>query len=542
MPKITTGNPIVDLLLPIGAAYLRDQYNTDNRYDFSFSRGRVDTYMPIIDQYGKLVTPNLPKNPFQSPAIDYGYPQFPHQVRPGPLPPTVVIDVPDGDPKDDLPPAKRKRIENAAISKEISISGGFHEQWIGPEGHAARAKRRNVEVEQQRLLEQAVAFGVGSTTGPGAFNAAERIREVQWYTTGTFTTGWNVSSGLQGECNYKIVAPYWPMAARALREQFFANTNAPADTSRIGAVGVWEAKATWTLQCGTADPAELTVFALWPKHDLPASIVTEATDTYWFEYDPGASAQGPYTHGIFRYATETPVGAAAAIEVPTFDVRTNAVPTIVNTEMPTCLTRCFGDTKINSATFTGAQDWDAYHYYNSPQDFKCLTANFDIKPVYHRWMRAGDTSILHAACPWSFQVGNDYVQQARDPNPENKFVTDTRDEYRFAWRKKYGPLYLFRIRGSIVFNNAEQTGMDPPPAEQKSYVPKQQINFGSALLNHVSRYAWQVSSIPYPEESFIYQTIATTNLQVQDNFNFDDERHATLDYPAVVGETGVPPP
>lgn len=413
-----------------------------------------------------------------------------------------------------------------SVSKTISLAGGVEETWIGPKGIQARRKRRNAEREQEGILRESILFGSAATVGPGAFNAAERIRECQWYTTGTFTAGWNEAANRQGECNYAICAPYWPSAADQLRKQFFSNNNAPEPTTRIASVGVWEANATWTFQCGTLDPAELTVWALWPKHDMVAAREVNQ-DSFWFTFDPNVVGQGPFSHGIFRHANETPAGATpVSILVPTFDVLTGSAPTTVNINMPDAMVKCFTDTKVNSAAYGGAQGWDERHYYNSPQDFKCLTENFDIKPVYHRWMRAGDVSILHASCPWSFQVGNQQGLINRDPHPEEKKNEEQRDEVFYSWRKKYGPLYLFRVRGSIVFNSAENT-------DSKDYVPIQGVNMGAALLNHVSRYEMKVSSIPYPQEQFIYQSGVSTMLQTQDNFNFADERHATLDAPAI---------
>jgi len=304
------------------------------------------------------------------------------------------------------------------------------------------------------------------------------------------------------------------------RNKFDLKTPTGFDDNKLGAVGVWDAAATWTFNNGTTDPAELTVWRLDAKHDILTSLL-EDDGTWWF---PLQTAGKAYENGLFHYkAQSTGGGEKALATVPCFDQQVEGkVPTEVTYLLPVCMDRSFGDATFATADSKLTQTFDKNYYYNSPQDYKALTQNFDITPVYHRWFKPGDTSILHATTPWSFQVGRDMDTINQDSVPEADPIMD---ENRFAWRPKYGPCYLFRIRGSPVYDNAETVAT--------TQTPKQAINFGAALLNVISHYEAHVNLIPYSQDPYIYRTAASSTLQLQDNMTFANERHISLYDPTI---------
>jgi len=91
--------------------------------------------------------------------------------------------------------------------ESISLSAGFEERHIGPDGERARKKRRHAEQDQLSILQQSIEFGTDPNVLSGIpYNVAERIQEYFWDTSGTFTSGWGADSK-QGECNYETTDP-----------------------------------------------------------------------------------------------------------------------------------------------------------------------------------------------------------------------------------------------------------------------------------------------------------------------------------------------
>jgi len=222
---------------------------------------------------------------------------------------------------------------------------------------------------------------------------------------------------------------------------------------------------------------------------------------------------------------------------------TSVSPTEVVDDMPLCMQRSYGD------TMTGSQNLDIdatqpahRYYYNTPYDYPALTKNFDIKPCYRRWIMPGSRSILHAAIPYSFQVGQEYRLNAADPGSDSD--QNLQDEVYYSWRKKYGPLYLFRIRGHNVWNTTEQVApipMSEPPVEDYK-IPHQGINFGSAMVNTVTHTEMYCNMISYPEEPYVMRSNLNLNLTLMDNFPFLSEGHTVINQPQTASNPIPPPP
>lgn len=427
-------------------------------------------------------------------------------------------------------------VKRKEASKSFSSSAGVEECWIGPKGYRARKRRRHEELVQARLLEQAVNYGTGDpTTGPSYFSVPERVQQYTWCDSASFTTGWPATEAdtKTGECSYKITAPFCQQFVSQLR----ANVRFGDEfvNSITNAVGVWEANAIYHVRCNTTDPSELTIWQLWPKEDIPSFREPDDDKVAWFPIigtgtDAAALAN---SHGIFRYVDNTAAGATApnAALVPTFDASTGLgtgpSPTVVTTNLPVCMQRCFDETTIESPNLASNANFTAHDYYNTPQDFKALSENFDIKPVYKRWFNPGDTSILHCSIPYSFQMRHEYENMMSPLPTASANSQPIADEKFWAWRKKYGPLYLWRIRGNVVYDSKEVV----LPA---AVTPGQHINFGSALLDIVSHYEVYMSHIPYPAEYFNYRSSATNLITTMDNIAFADQQHIAPVAPAAV--------
>lgn len=406
-------------------------------------------------------------------------------------------------------------------ARNLTASSNVEEKWIGPHGNKARRKRRAIERIQERLLADTIAFGTGETTiGPDDYNVPERIQEYRFDGTCTFTVGWT-GDNKQGEAHYAAAAPFTNQIAHWARRTIDTQSNA-ATTNPTMHVAVWEAMARWEFKCGTTDPAELTVYQLdLRENDLIADNSSSGVGKAYF-YNGGASedAVDNYGSGFFNFQIlNQSVATALKPKIPAFDYSTGP-GTSVSEYFPTCMVRNWTFAVKPNDDYQGTDALKLQDYYNSPHDFKCLTENFHIKQVYHKWFNPGETAILKAACPWSFQVGH-YSENKRDPNTVEA-DDQLPDEWFYAWRKKYGPIYLFRIRGTLVYNSAET----PPTTKD----PIQGINHGAALFNVASHYKYKLSMVPQAQNQFIFKTTAAKTLMDDKQMLFADERYVGSDY------------
>lgn len=452
-----------------------------------------------------------------------------------------------------------KKVLGKRKAEAVSILSGVEETWIGPKGNKARSTRRKIENAQNRLLEQSIAFGSGSqVTGATSVNIPERVQSYQWNKSSSFSCGWGDSKDNQGECNYSLQAPIWQFAINELRQNIGPLVTDPGgNLNQQCKVRILEANATWTFRNNSVEPAELTVWRLKPRRG-PVLVERLASadanqPAMWFPFDDGESVNhGEYAAGVFKLNQSTQGLGIVPSRVPVFDGVVSAGPTpstyAVDLDMPVCMSRSYGDTNQVNATQANPSFGaiNAYDYYNSPQDFKAITENFEIEPAYHRWFNPGDMSILKASIPYSLTMGR-FQGNNFDPTYSGtaaNFWLGGADEACYAWRDTWGPLYLFRIRGAPVYDGAYQTG--PTVADAKTYLdylPIQKINFGSAILNCVFHSEWHACLEPYPEERFQYRTSQSIPLTSYDQMAFDAETHSAMTVPGVIqGDQNQPPP
>lgn len=432
-------------------------------------------------------------------------------------------------------------------------SGTVEEVWIGPKGFRSRKKRRFAERDQTRLLEEALAFGTaGNNPGPGYYNVPERIQRYIWDQSSTFSCGWG-DDNKQGECNYSIQAPYWPYLSRFYRFALKNDvTNPEFKNSILYRTGFWEGSARWTISNDSSEHAELTVWRLYAKDDtiLTSEIVEvkDVSDHAWFPavqpVDEEAGEYHIYENGLFHYKTDN-LGAypgSVVANSPVFDQQqqtagSNNNPTEVDYKLPVCMQRSFNNRVVGSQSLEAlAQQPTAHYYFNSPMDYPALTENFKIVPAYRRWFGPGDKAILKAALPNPFQTGYEKTLKTGDIGGPPTYAAQQPepDEQIWAWRAKYGPLYLFRIRGMNVYSSTEEV------LEGKAYIPHQGINYGSAILNINAHYEHYVNLLPYPEEEYIYRQAANMSAQLNDQFPFLSEAHSQINTPQTF--TGAIPP
>lgn len=416
------------------------------------------------------------------------------------------------------------------LHSAVNMGAGVEEVSLGPKGSKARETRRTAERDQLRLLEQAIAFGEATNLpGPAAFNFPERIQTYTWNTSCTFSVGWGDS--IQGRAGYSIQAPYWPDMARQLRNNTGIGTT--FINSNTEKVAILEATAEYHVKCNTVDPARITIWKLTPKRDLIG--VRFDGDGYGISWFPqSAVAEDPAatinSWGLFRYQDESAAGATAPTPatVPTFDAHTGLgteiSPTAYTNHFPRCMQRSFNSTNVTSSSLGSNSIWDHKDYFNSPYDFKCFTENFDIDIEYDRAMNPGDKTIIKTAIPNSFQVGH-FLNNIGDPRPNAETDAIPDEEY-YAWRKKYGPLYLWRIRGEVMYDSAEVT-IAPS-------TPKQHINFGGALCDIVAHYEAHACMVPYPEEFYNYRSMNSIGMAAMDPMAFANEAHVAYVEPAEV--------
>lgn len=409
------------------------------------------------------------------------------------------------------------RAAKTVRSQEFLSRAGVEETYVGSKGYRARANRQAEEANQRRLLKQAVAFGQGDPAiGFDDYNVPERIQKYIFDTSCSFSVGWNRGSpetSASGRAGWSVQAPIWQGGISYLRANL---SNAYDGKSRSSGVGIWEANATWTMRNNLPFPAEITVWRLDPKYSIPCEPDTKQVGQ-WFLRDIGGASIDQLAMGIWKYQSQN----AANVNIPAFD-QTVAVgpPYNLRTTMCRAMNNSYGDTtKLSRDMGPSEVVPSADYYYNSPYDFKCWTENFHITPVYHRWVCTGDTSILKASIPYSVMCAFGAQSGRQDPNPTDA-TENIPDEKFYAWKKTWGPLFLFRIRGDICFDETDAAAM---AAEAKSK-PTQKINFASALVDVVSHYEWHCNLVPIPEPRFNFATAVTQPLNVQDQILFADER------------------
>lgn len=477
-----------------------------------------DFYRQVKRRNTDITLPALPSNAFQAPQIS---------------PPQAMADIKMGEGRNPALYGKRK-------AENLSLSAGVDEQWIGPKGEKCIKKRKHEQEYQNKLLSDALAFGAGTTAiGVTPYNLTERIQKYRWDTSCTFTCGYS-GNNMQGRCAYGVLAPVWPHMFHWARERLINPTI--NERSRIGACGVWGAEMRAAMRNNTLAPCELTVWKLDPKHDIVCYTGADSKDSpapEWFPNNGDPQKQpgevNPMDHfgkGIFSYGVEDIDEKTADLEprCPTFDQYVGTVPTytVIDNDMPYFMKQSYNQTTVANVNLNA----DAKHipiandYFVTPQEFRGLTENFNMKPVYKRWMNPGDTAILRARAPFNFQVGQEIDDSTNTPVAVEASGYNP-DEFFFAWRKKWGSLYLFRLRGNVVYNNA----VEGDPAD---YTPVQQISYGSALLDCQLHYEAYLNHVPYSEERFNYNQSLTTTVQQQDNMAFDAETHVAPVQPVIV--------
>lgn len=408
-------------------------------------------------------------------------------------------------------------------SQEFLSRAGVEETYIGSKGYRARSNRQAEEANQRRLLKQAVAFGQGDPAiGFDDYNVPERLQKYIFDTTGTFSVGWNVANPLvdsdSGQAGWSVQAPIWQGGISYLRANL---SNAYDGKSRSSGVGIWEAHATWTIRNNLPFPAEITVWRLDPKYSIPCEPNT-AQVGQWFMRDIGGASIDQLAMGIWKYQSEN----AANVNVPAFDqVLAAGPPLSLRTTMCRAMNNSYGDTtKLSRDMGPSETVPPAAYYYNTPYDFKCWTENFHISPVYHRWMGTGDTSILKACIPYSVMCAFGAQSGRQDPNSSDA-TENIPDEKFYAWKKTWGPLYLFRIRGDVCYDAKDAADKQ---AENTSK-PTQKVNFASALVDIVSHYEWYCNLVPIPEPRFNFQTAVSLPLTTQDPILLTNERMTAPD-------------
>lgn len=439
---------------------------------------------------------------------------------------------------------KIRRVEDPkTISRASNFAVGVEEVWIGPKGQAARARRKREERSQLKLLQQAVAFGSGEQpTGLASYNIPERIQEYRWVSSSSFSCGWCAESGRQGELSYSIQAPISSHQFAELRRNIGQNTlydTKTGNVSQLFKLRIFEGIGEWHVRNNGVDPAELTVWKLVPREKVVLTSLQADTGDAWFPYTDNGEATGTgfLSNGLFAYETNGPtVGSTTrTTRVPVFDQTLSTSPLTVNDGLPVCMARSFNSATAvnfgnvaNSAVAPSNKD-----YFNSPMDYPAIAQNFHVFPAYHRWMKAGDYSVLKAAMPYAVTLGyqQDY-QQTPLPTNDGTFRSPADEEWK-AWNKTWGPLYLFRVRGAVCYD-----GTFPP--ETKSYYPQQVINFGSAVLNVVFKSTAYACLDSYPDEFYQYRNYLSNQITAYDQMNFANEVQSAPVAPANV--TGSVPP
>jgi len=436
--------------------------------------------------------------------------------------------------------SKVESAEKKSRVDSINMGCGVEEAWIGPKGENARENRIREERAQLRLLQQSVAFGSsGPVTGLGFYSVPERIQEYKFCSSSSFSCGWGAESGRQGECGYSIQAPIWNHVLHALRRNIAQSevydTKSGA-LSNVFKLKVLEAEGEWHVRNNGVDPAELTVWQLRPRDGMIMSKLVDDGKA-WFPLSDGGATTGFAAQGLFFYEQSgNTADATLPFKVPIFDQQTSVDPAAltVNFNLPVCMGRSFGDTVTTNSGFVAnvAQAINEKDYWNSPQDYAAIVENFEVVPVYKRWMKAGDYSILKAHIPNSVTLGYQQDHQQDPLFSSDGIFTSEADERWMAWKKTWGPLYLFRVRGAPVYDAKF-------PAETKAYMPQQKINFGSAVLNVVFKSAIRACSEPYPEEYYQYKQYGSVPITSMDQMNFADEVQSAFVQPAKVQGSDV---
>ena len=176
--------------------------------------------------------------------------------------------------------AEKKGRHGKRRATEMALRAGVEEVWIGPKGIKARKKRRAEAFAQEKLLRQAVQFGVTDpTTGPNSFNVAERIQEYAWVKSSSFSVGYYADQK-QGEAAWSFQSPFFHHGAYQLRNIIGIDDTNLTDT-RIARLAVLEARAQWHIRNNGFEPAELTVFALDARGDIQCAYVNDDGETFF---------------------------------------------------------------------------------------------------------------------------------------------------------------------------------------------------------------------------------------------------------------------